>query len=81
MLQLLGECYNYTSTKLIIYDQEYLNYIYIYIYIYIIRNIFIYFRIISLLLEGIKSPLFIILISFFNVNKALVLSHKHMVST
>jgi len=44
---------------LILYNQEYLD------YISIIRNIFIYSYVISLLLEGNNSLLFIVLIRFF----------------
>jgi len=58
MLQLERESYNYRNKELILYNQEYLE------YICIIRNIFIYSRMINLLLEDIKCPLFIALISF-----------------
>jgi len=61
----LQNCYNHRNNELIICNQEYLDYIYIYIYIYIIMNIFIYSHILILLLEDIKSSLFIVLYRFF----------------
>jgi len=53
-----GECYNYRNKEQILYNQEYLD------YICIIMNVLIYSLIIYLFLEGIKSLVFIILISF-----------------
>jgi len=44
----------------------------------IIRNVSIYFRIISLLVKDIKSPLFIVLIPFSQYES--VLSQKHILS-
>jgi len=61
MFQLEGESYNYKS-ELILYNQEYLN------YICIIRKFFIYSLIVSLLLKDIKS-LFNVLMPFFNINE------------
>jgi len=59
---------NYRQSEFILYNQENPN------YICIIKNVFIYFCIILLLLKEIKSSLFMVLIPFFNINKARVLS-------
>jgi len=67
--------YNYKNKVQIFYNREYLD------YIRIIRNIFIYSCIISLLLEDTKSPLLIVLLFFLNINKPFVLTQKHMFST
>jgi len=61
MLHLEGEHYNYITKEHISRNQEYLD------YIFIIKNIFTYSCIISLLLEDIKSLLFIVLIPFFSI--------------
>lgn len=61
-------CYKYRN-ELIVYNKRHLD------YICIIVNFFIYSHIIFLLLETIKSSLFIALIFFFlNINKSFVLS-------
>jgi len=49
---------DFVIKELILYNPEYLD------YICITKNAFIYSHIISLLIENIKSPLFIVLIRF-----------------
>jgi len=62
--------YSYSYKVQILYDKEYLDYICI--------IVFTYFCIISLLIKDFNF-LFIVLIFFVNINKASMLSQKHMV--
>ena len=63
--------YNYRNKEKILSSKEYLD------YICIIGNIFISSSIISLLLEEIKSPIFIVLIQFCCINKTCVVLEVH----
>jgi len=56
-----------------LHNDEYID------YVGIIRNVFIYSRVISLSLKDIKSPLFIVLILFSQYTQVSVLYQKHLV--